>query len=92
MKRDLSFDAELLLHFLATHEDADHQELIVQMMPTAAVTLVTDQTTPDDKDWPEAINDLVQHYVDEAQERALTAMKELMERRFVSREEQKDEG
>lgn len=82
---DLSFDAELMLHFLATKPDADQAELIVQLMPTAVVNLVTDQTKPDDTDWPEAINEMVQHYADEAQERALVAMKELVARGFVKR-------
>lgn len=83
---DLSFDAELLLHFLATTPEARHEELIVQLMPTGAVNLVTDQTTADDTDWPEAINKLVEHYAHDAEERAKAALGELIERNFISKE------
>lgn len=82
---EISFDAQLLLRFLATEPEEFHAAVVIHLMPSGAVDLIVAQTEPDDEDWPEDVNDLLQHYLDDAKERAKVALDELLERGFIDK-------
>ena len=82
---EVSFDALLLLRYLATEPEDANAGMVIQLMPSGSVDLIVDRTEPDDQDWPAAVDDLLQHYADDATERVKVALDELIEGGFINK-------
>jgi hypothetical protein len=83
---DLTPDAQLLLRHLALHPDEPAHALILQLIPHGIVDLIGDKMDEPEETWSEGAIDLMQHYVDDAQERAKRALQELSSLGYVSKD------
>ena len=83
---DLTPDAQLLLRHLAKSPGEPAHDLILQLIPHGIVDLIGDKIDQSEEDWPSGAIDLMQHYVDDAQERAKVALLELSSHGYVSKD------
>lgn len=88
---DLTPDAQLLLRHLAKNLDDPAHALILQLIPHGVVDLIGDKMGEPEDEWPKGAIDLMQHYIDDAQERAKVALLELASHGYVSKDPQKAE-
>ncbi len=87
---ELSFDAQVLMHYLAKSEEYQSSHMLVlQLIPHGVAQLIMNKMGPDDTHWPrfaEIYGNLLRHYTDDAVSRVAVAMEELLGHGYIDRQ------